>query len=95
MFDWFKRIFGTPATSLPSRPHEERTSHAPRWYFFSIGQAMGSEVFRVLCQDEEFGIVSGWSRLVDGKLKVRWYLTSPTIFSENLSRKFFGNKLVA
>jgi hypothetical protein len=78
LFHW---LFGKskPAGSKDQHPESSRPttsgasqSHS-RWYFFSLGYAMGAEVFRAIWKDDDFMSIGGGKGLADGKLRVRHY----------------------
>jgi hypothetical protein len=78
MFRWLTQLFGTskaqPAAQPQAQPQVEAVPRTPRWYLFKINRAMGAELFRALRDDDDVTVVPGGSNIVDGKLRVRWYL---------------------
>ena len=78
LFNW---LFGKPKPTSSkgqypqsSRPTTSGTSKShSRWYFFSLGYAMGAEVFLAIWKDDDFMSIGGGKGLADGKLRVRYY----------------------
>lgn len=70
---FLKRLFGkqTPAAQRSTVKQKQQF----RWYFLSVGHAMGPETFRAVTQDDDFMSVGGGKGLASSKFRVRLYLT--------------------
>jgi len=89
-------LFGRRKTTRSAEDQDDEEvrepSHGFRWYFFSVGSAMGPEVFRAIHKDDDFMTLrsTGLGRgLSDAKLRVRLYLSTSTSNSPSKDKGTF------
>jgi len=66
-------LFGKAKTGDKSAGLSSVPGRKARWYFLSVGHAMGPEVFRAVVKDDDFMSIGGGKGLATGKLRVRYY----------------------